>query len=587
MGGRREILLYGRRYAKQGLEVRVPQRGRRPWSGTPAESHHFVLEVGSGTRLPAHGATLQDVASCILEFSDVSSTDVVWHCFSGGGELSLGLGRSCQHVVAIGTSASEVAELKRNLSSNAVENTTAVLCNLRSPWTLKQLSFHISQSQQKRMLLGTGLEQEKAREFALTAFVPGESRRRQMQRLAAAPFTAPLLRGDAMASQELRALLPAFVRDFRSPIGAPDATLPVPVPGLKGEEVVQREVPLEMESRLKRLYRRLALKYHPDKNPNDPEASERFQALTRAYKALVGDTAGPEEGDELAEDPYLVAVASSYRPKFKNRWRKDEPGHEDAEIKRKQVASDEEAFFGEDGQALPSQPREKRRVAKARPTEAGEQDDSRDQEVQDQQEEWAEDYSPITVTMEIDDTWAGGPVTHTKANPDQDRALPWPTQNQNEVKSFELGEKSTQLTSSGAAMPTATLLPPDVILVSQPRNRKKGKGTPRYFHTWLRATAARTIIYVSSDTEAFEADVKGLKELGYCLTRVQPFDPEPHRRSVLLVARLDLVRPLEGLKDYQQEGDRLLPGLPGFLPKQGPGPPLLGSGGYTYRLGKN
>ena len=39
--------------------------------------------------------------------------------------------------------------------------------------------------------------------------MPGESRRRLTQRLTAAPFNAPLLREDALASQELRALLPA------------------------------------------------------------------------------------------------------------------------------------------------------------------------------------------------------------------------------------------------------------------------------------------------------------------------------------------------------------------------------------------
>lgn len=37
---------------------------------------------------------------------------------------------------------------------------------------------------------------------------------------------------------------------------------------------------------VKRAYRQLALKYHPDKNPNDPSAHEKFQDINRAHKIL-------------------------------------------------------------------------------------------------------------------------------------------------------------------------------------------------------------------------------------------------------------------------------------------------------------
>lgn len=554
MGGRREILLHGRRFARQ--ELLVPVAGGKPRS--------FVLEVGAGSRLLAPAGALGQVARCVVEFAGIRETDVVWHCFCGGGELSLALGASCEHVVAIGTSAAEVSELKRNLAANDVANTTSVLCNLRSPWTLKHLSYHISQSQQRRLLLGTGEEQEKARDFAIACFVPGEGRRRQMQRLCASPFTGHLLRQDALAYLELQTLLPAFVRDFRP---NRSTTLPVPVKGPTGEEVRQREVPPEMETRLKRLYRRLALKYHPDKNPNDPEASERFQALTRAYRALVGDTAGPEEEDEKVEDPFVKAMHSSYRPKFKHRWMREEP----AKV--------------EEPAPTPSAPQEVMGLLDEGDREPGLFDnvDDTDEEAKDE-EAVAEDEdeelsdSDFAVKMEIDEAWATP-------------AQPWWRQGASEYgrevssePEVVVREDRTEITASGQAALVKTLPPPDVLVVSQPRNRKPGRGTPRYFHSWLRSTAARAIVYVSHDPEAFRNDLKALMNLGYRLERLQPFDPEPHRRGVLLVARLELVRPLEGSADYAEDADRLLAGGHGLLPGGPQELPLLGAGGYAGAL---
>jgi molecular chaperone DnaJ len=37
---------------------------------------------------------------------------------------------------------------------------------------------------------------------------------------------------------------------------------------------------------IKKAYRRMAVKYHPDKNPGDTEAEEKFKEISEAYEIL-------------------------------------------------------------------------------------------------------------------------------------------------------------------------------------------------------------------------------------------------------------------------------------------------------------
>ncbi len=72
------------------------------------------------------------------------------------------------------------------------------------------------------------------------------------------------------------------------------------------------------EDEIKKAYRRLALKYHPDRNPGDKSSEEKFKEIAEAYGVLI---------DRSKRAEFDMYGADSGRNGFSRYSREDIFGH--------------------------------------------------------------------------------------------------------------------------------------------------------------------------------------------------------------------------------------------------------------------
>lgn len=69
------------------------------------------------------------------------------------------------------------------------------------------------------------------------------------------------------------------------------------------------------EREIKRVYRKLARKYHPDVNPGDAQAEAKFKEMSEAYEVL-SDPAKRRQYDQFGHQPFASATAGGPGPGF-------------------------------------------------------------------------------------------------------------------------------------------------------------------------------------------------------------------------------------------------------------------------------
>ncbi len=73
------------------------------------------------------------------------------------------------------------------------------------------------------------------------------------------------------------------------------------------------------EEEIKKAYRKLAFKYHPDQNPGDKVAEEKFKQVTAAYD-ILGDETKRRQYDNAGYNPFSNSTYGEYGEQTQSQW---------------------------------------------------------------------------------------------------------------------------------------------------------------------------------------------------------------------------------------------------------------------------
>lgn len=91
--------------------------------------------------------------------------------------------------------------------------------------------------------------------------------------------------GSGNTTERLRAAFSQFMVHHQT-FDSDDYIAPIPLKDRQALQTLELEHPTDT-STIKRRYKELVKRFHPDRNPNDKQAEERFKKISAAYRHLI------------------------------------------------------------------------------------------------------------------------------------------------------------------------------------------------------------------------------------------------------------------------------------------------------------